>query len=154
MRVRVRVAHVWGVWCPPGAFVTAGMDKAVAICRHCHNASQVGEVWGALSDHLSHAVLCAMLCCAAPCCALQDLVIPALKHPGHYDKSPLLLVPPGKRDILLYFKGDMGRHRMPWYSRCGALLLRSDVLRWANVHQSCVACRAANSWCVSPRALH
>lgn len=80
------------------------------------------------SEHPCHAVLCRAaprtppgpaLCCAVPCCAPQDLVIPALKPPGHYQSSPLLLAPPQKRDILLYFKGDMGRHRMPWYSRCG-----------------------------------
>ncbi|KAG2501893.1 hypothetical protein HYH03_000391 [Edaphochlamys debaryana] len=47
----------------------------------------------------------------------KDLVIPAFKWPGHYHQSPLLGAAPLERDILLFFKGDVGAHRLPHYSR-------------------------------------
>ncbi len=51
-------------------------------------------------------------------CTVQDLVVPAFKMPGSYRSSPLLGAPLHQRTTLLYFRGDMGVHRMPWYSRC------------------------------------
>lgn len=47
----------------------------------------------------------------------KDLVIPAFKGPNFYRGSPLSGAAPKKRDILLAFKGDVGRHRLPNYSR-------------------------------------
>ncbi|GLC34055.1 hypothetical protein PLESTB_000832400 [Pleodorina starrii] len=47
----------------------------------------------------------------------KDLVIPAFKQPDHYSASPLLGGPPLERDILLYFRGDVGLHRKKEYSR-------------------------------------
>jgi hypothetical protein len=38
----------------------------------------------------------------------QDLVIPALRKVDHYSRSPLLRAPPRFRDILLFFRGDVG----------------------------------------------
>ncbi|GAX76857.1 hypothetical protein CEUSTIGMA_g4303.t1 [Chlamydomonas eustigma] len=49
--------------------------------------------------------------------ASKDLVIPSLKLPVHYSSSPLLGAEPLKRDILLFFKGDVGSRRDPPYSR-------------------------------------
>ncbi len=39
------------------------------------------------------------------------------KAPDHYSRSPLAGHVPYKRDILLYFRGDVGKHRQPNYSR-------------------------------------
>ncbi|GLI62946.1 hypothetical protein VaNZ11_005800 [Volvox africanus] len=47
----------------------------------------------------------------------KDLVIPAFKPPGHYEWSPLMGARPMDRDILLYFRGDVGLNRKPHYSR-------------------------------------
>ncbi|GAX80494.1 hypothetical protein CEUSTIGMA_g7932.t1 [Chlamydomonas eustigma] len=47
----------------------------------------------------------------------KDLVIPSFKWPSHYSTSPLLAGRPHKRDILMYFKGDVGTTRLNWYSR-------------------------------------
>ncbi|GIL78717.1 hypothetical protein Vretimale_380 [Volvox reticuliferus] len=47
----------------------------------------------------------------------KDLVIPAFKSPDHFHASPLLGAPPLERDILLYFRGDIGAGRRPNYSR-------------------------------------
>ncbi|KAG2486464.1 hypothetical protein HYH03_014911 [Edaphochlamys debaryana] len=47
----------------------------------------------------------------------KDLVIPALKLPGHFSASPLLLAPPRERTHLLFLRGDVGKHRLPNYSR-------------------------------------
>ncbi|PNW76519.1 hypothetical protein CHLRE_11g467660v5 [Chlamydomonas reinhardtii] len=47
----------------------------------------------------------------------KDLVIPGFKPPEHYKRSPLLGFPPYQRDILLYLRGDVGKHRLPNYSR-------------------------------------
>lgn len=41
----------------------------------------------------------------------KDLVIPSFKWPSHYGKSPLMGLPEVKRDIRLFFKGDVGRFR-------------------------------------------
>lgn len=48
---------------------------------------------------------------------VKDLVVPSYKHPNHYGLSPLLGSPPVARDILLFFRGDVGAHRLPHYSR-------------------------------------
>ncbi|KAG2501892.1 hypothetical protein HYH03_000390 [Edaphochlamys debaryana] len=42
----------------------------------------------------------------------KDLVIPSFKAPQHYVHSPLLGAPPYERDILLYFRGDVGHNRI------------------------------------------
>mmetsp|Transcript_19563 Transcript_19563/g.42445 ORF Transcript_19563/g.42445 Transcript_19563/m.42445 type:complete len:788 (+) Transcript_19563:181-2544(+) len=47
----------------------------------------------------------------------KDLVLPSFKSQRHYHKSPLMGNPAKHRDILLFFKGDVGRRRMPNYSR-------------------------------------
>ncbi|EFJ49814.1 acetylglucosaminyltransferase [Volvox carteri f. nagariensis] len=47
----------------------------------------------------------------------KDLVIPAFKTPDHFSQSPLLGSWPRQRDILLYLRGDVGKHREPNYSR-------------------------------------
>ena len=48
---------------------------------------------------------------------LQDLLIPAMKPPEHFKSSPLLGAAPLERDVLLYFRGDVGVHREAHYSR-------------------------------------
>jgi len=80
----------------------------------------------------------------------QDLVIPSLKHAHHFKHSPLLAAPlptlrptasiPGatgaavgaaqslRRDILLFFRGDVGKHRLPIY-RCGLAALSRSFVR-------------------------
>ena len=45
---------------------------------------------------------------------MQDLVIPSFKLPEHYEHSPLMGAPWKKRDILLFFRGDVGIDRQPW----------------------------------------
>ncbi|GFR49029.1 hypothetical protein Agub_g11051, partial [Astrephomene gubernaculifera] len=47
----------------------------------------------------------------------KDLVIPALKLPPHYSASPLLFHPPRHRPTLLFLRGDVGKTRLPNYSR-------------------------------------
>eukprot|EP00798_Chlamydomonas_sp_ICE-L_P001799 gene1799-33219_t len=48
----------------------------------------------------------------------KDLVIPSLKPPSHYSSSPLMGAEPLHRDILLFFRGDIGGgHRTAKYSR-------------------------------------
>jgi hypothetical protein len=55
----------------------------------------------------------------------QDLIIPNLKHPAELvNFSPLVGRPQPPRDILLLFRGDVGKHRLQHYSRCTLLLLR------------------------------
>lgn len=56
----------------------------------------------------------------------QDLIIPSLKPPEHYIKSPLLGHPPVKRDILLYMRGDMG----PWRHMCYSRGIRQRLAKW------------------------
>eukprot|EP00798_Chlamydomonas_sp_ICE-L_P028399 gene28399-31534_t len=48
---------------------------------------------------------------------LKDLVIPAFKAPMHFKRSPLVGAPLQKRDVLLYFRGDVGLNREYQYSR-------------------------------------
>lgn len=49
----------------------------------------------------------------------QDLVIPNLKHPAEFaNASPLVGHPQPHRDILFLFRGDVGKNRLPHYSRC------------------------------------
>ncbi|PNH07817.1 putative glucuronoxylan glucuronosyltransferase F8H, partial [Tetrabaena socialis] len=52
-------------------------------------------------------------------CYLPDkhLVIPAFKIPGHAIHSPLMGAPPLVRDLLLFFRGDLGSGRKNHYSR-------------------------------------
>lgn len=52
-----------------------------------------------------------------PVGCLQDLVIPGLKPATHYERSPFMGHYPMQRDILLYFRGDVGVRRKPNYSR-------------------------------------
>ncbi|EFJ41258.1 hypothetical protein VOLCADRAFT_119761, partial [Volvox carteri f. nagariensis] len=47
----------------------------------------------------------------------KDLVVPAFKQPRHYRSSPLLGSATKQRDIFLFFRGDVGKHRMAHYSR-------------------------------------
>ncbi|PNH08721.1 hypothetical protein TSOC_004706 [Tetrabaena socialis] len=47
----------------------------------------------------------------------KDLVIPGFKVPEHFKRSPLLGGAPFERDMLLYLRGDVGKHRLPNYSR-------------------------------------
>ena len=67
---------------------------------------------------------------------LQDLIIPAFKPPAQVASSPLLGGPVLERKHLLFFRGDVGLHRLPNYSR---------GIRWgAHAHpQSCPAGIAA-----------
>ena len=48
---------------------------------------------------------------------LQDMVIPAFKPPADVASSPLLGGPVLERTHLLFFRGDVGLHRLPNYSR-------------------------------------
>ena len=48
---------------------------------------------------------------------LQDMIIPAFKPPAHVASSPLLGGPVLERTHLLFFRGDLGLHRLPNYSR-------------------------------------
>ncbi|KAL6749482.1 exostosin-like glycosyltransferase [Haematococcus lacustris] len=47
----------------------------------------------------------------------KDLVIPSWKPPHHFKASPLMGALPLERDVLFYFKGDVGKSRLQWYSR-------------------------------------
>ncbi|GAX81627.1 hypothetical protein CEUSTIGMA_g9055.t1 [Chlamydomonas eustigma] len=47
----------------------------------------------------------------------KDLVIPCFKAPEKFAWSPLLGAAPLERDILLFFRGDVGLSRTPQYSR-------------------------------------
>ncbi|KAG2455017.1 hypothetical protein HYH02_000842 [Chlamydomonas schloesseri] len=47
----------------------------------------------------------------------KDLVIPAFKAPGHYASSGLVGAPTRERDLLFFFRGDVGKRRQPNYSR-------------------------------------
>jgi hypothetical protein len=47
----------------------------------------------------------------------KDLVIPLFKSPGKFHWSPLLGAAPLERDVLLYFRGDVGLHWAKHYSR-------------------------------------
>lgn len=57
------------------------------------------------------------LCLITGLWAVQDLIIPAFKNPFSYTQSPLAGAPALERDILFFFKGDVGLHRLPNYSR-------------------------------------
>jgi hypothetical protein len=62
----------------------------------------------------------------------KDLVIPLFKAPGKFLSSPLLGAPPLERDVLLYFRGDVGLHRTTMYSRN----IRQAYFRQATGHGS------------------
>lgn len=47
----------------------------------------------------------------------KDVVIPAFKEPNHARLSPVVGAAPRIREHLLYFRGDVGKMRQPWYSR-------------------------------------
>ena len=47
----------------------------------------------------------------------KDLIIPPFKPPHHFQSSPLLGAPALERDILFYFRGDVGLHRQDHFSR-------------------------------------
>ena len=47
----------------------------------------------------------------------QDLVVPSFKPTTAYKHSPYLGGQQRKRDVLLFFKGDMGQKREAHYSR-------------------------------------
>jgi hypothetical protein len=47
----------------------------------------------------------------------QDLVIPHFKPPWSLDSSPLLSAAPRRRNITLFLRGDVGKGRLPHYSR-------------------------------------
>ncbi len=53
-------------------------------------------------------------------------MIPAFKSPDHYAHSPLLGAPPLQRDLLLYFRGDLGQARLDGYSRG----IRQRLFKW------------------------
>ncbi|KAG2488355.1 hypothetical protein HYH03_013045 [Edaphochlamys debaryana] len=67
----------------------------------------------------------------------KDLVIPGFKHPAHFTFSPLLGAAPYERDILLYLRGDVGKARLPNYSRGlrQKLYTLSVVNHWAEKHR-------------------
>ena len=48
---------------------------------------------------------------------VQDLVIPSFLSPELVGASPLLGFPAKQRTLLAFFKGDVGEHRFPHYSR-------------------------------------
>ena len=52
--------------------------------------------------------------CYENVCTHQDLVIPMYKVPGQYENSPLMGTPWKKREILLFFRGDVGTTRLKW----------------------------------------
>eukprot|EP00798_Chlamydomonas_sp_ICE-L_P018362 gene18362-24833_t len=66
----------------------------------------------------------------------KDLVIPGFKAPSHFQHSPLLAHPLKTRDILLYFRGDVGKKREVWYSRGIRQLYYSlsQVHSWKEIH--------------------
>lgn len=47
----------------------------------------------------------------------KDLLIPFVHKPKAYRQSPLQGAPPRERTILLFFRGDVGKYRLPNYSR-------------------------------------
>ncbi|KAG2488354.1 hypothetical protein HYH03_013044 [Edaphochlamys debaryana] len=67
----------------------------------------------------------------------KDLVIPGFKDPKHYSSSPLLGARPFERDILLYLRGDVGKHRTPNYSRGirQKLYNMASTNNWAEKHR-------------------
>ena len=88
---------------------------------------------------------------------LQDLVVPSFKPPSHYAASPLVGKPPRERNILAFFRGDMGQHRLEWYSRGGAatapcLLVRVQGALWAS--QSARQARLQSALCPRPALSH
>ena len=48
---------------------------------------------------------------------MQDIVVPVFKIPPAIGPSPILGHPAHVRDKLLFFRGDMGEHRLAHYSR-------------------------------------
>ena len=81
---------------------------------------------------------------------LQDMVIPAFKPPAHVASSPLLGGPVLERTHLLFFRGDVGLHRLPNYSR---------GIRWGHMPTDqepswhC-SCRTETAIEATSRALH
>ncbi|KAG2494841.1 hypothetical protein HYH03_007081 [Edaphochlamys debaryana] len=63
----------------------------------------------------------------------KDLVIPAFKQPRHYSESALLGQTAPDKDLLFFFKGDVGKHRLPQYSR-GIYNMSKDG-GWAGKHR-------------------
>ncbi|KAG2494839.1 hypothetical protein HYH03_007079 [Edaphochlamys debaryana] len=63
----------------------------------------------------------------------KDLVIPAFKQPRHYSESALLGKPARERDVLFFFKGDVGKHRAPQYSR--GIYNMSKEGGWVKAHK-------------------
>ena len=70
-------------------------------------------------------------------------MIPSFLSPDLLGASPLLGFPPRQRTMLAFFRGDMGRHRLPNYSRG----LRQRLHRlaheqdWAGQHAIHIASR-------------
>ncbi|KAG2450529.1 hypothetical protein HYH02_005030 [Chlamydomonas schloesseri] len=70
----------------------------------------------------------------------KDLVVPNFKSPPHYLRSPLQSTPSKPRDIFFFFKGDVGKHRLPHYSRG----IRQKIYKmameqdWANTQKSLI----------------
>ncbi|KAL6758371.1 exostosin-like glycosyltransferase [Haematococcus lacustris] len=48
---------------------------------------------------------------------VKDLVVPSHKTIDQYSHSPLMGAAPKERDIFFFFRGDVGKHRLPNYSR-------------------------------------
>jgi hypothetical protein len=61
----------------------------------------------------------------------QNLLIPPVSNPLSFRNSPLYGAPTLPRDILLFFRGDVGLHRLPWYSRG----IRQKLYVWSKEYQ-------------------
>ncbi|BDA44351.1 probable glucuronosyltransferase [Coccomyxa sp. Obi] len=75
---------------------------------------------------------------------MKDLVIPNLKHPAEFANfSPLVGQPQPQRDILLLFRGDVGKARLPHYSRGirQRLFRLAQEQKWAARHSILIGAR-------------
>ncbi|KAG2481846.1 hypothetical protein HYH03_019188 [Edaphochlamys debaryana] len=85
----------------------------------------------------------------------KDLVIPAFKQPKHYITARCWARPSKPRDLFFYFRGDVGKHRQPGYSRgvrqkvtAGPRVSRMPYCTAASPSSSLTACTPSSnpSW--------
>jgi hypothetical protein len=81
-------------------------------------------------EHLQHLF-------GAPCFdPVKDVCVPGYKPMYTYKDSPLLGTPAVKRDILLFLRGDVGKHRLRGYSNGVRQALYKHAVEhdWAGRH--------------------
>eukprot|EP00201_Polytomella_parva_P014690 CAMPEP_0175050468 /NCGR_PEP_ID=MMETSP0052_2-20121109/7275_1 /TAXON_ID=51329 ORGANISM="Polytomella parva, Strain SAG 63-3" /NCGR_SAMPLE_ID=MMETSP0052_2 /ASSEMBLY_ACC=CAM_ASM_000194 /LENGTH=861 /DNA_ID=CAMNT_0016314673 /DNA_START=726 /DNA_END=3311 /DNA_ORIENTATION=+ len=146
-----RVRHTFPFWNKTNGkdhiFMAFHDEGACYLPHDVYTNSTILTSWGRLDlDHRSHTAYVPdnysdvlhnqykgwrQLMSTHPCYdPAKDLVIPSFKSPHHFIYSPMLGFPPMKRDILLYLKGNLGSHRLPWYSRG----IRQSLYRLSKEH--------------------